>query len=477
MTTRREFLEAGMAAGTVAGLAAVPRRSEAAEPSDGFVQVAGLGFRRGGRPVRLRGVNLGNWMLIEDYMIGLPWTEWKIRERFRTVLGEEAYRRFFGAYAEVYVAEADLAFLARSGFTFVRLPLNYRHFESDLEPGRWLEDGFRQLDRAVARCRKHGLLVLLDLHAAPGAQARDQNAGSAYGEAYLWLHRDFMDRTATLWREIARRYHDEPAVLGYNVLCEPVLDDRDLFHAFNLKVQRAIREVDTRHVVAFDANRWAREVSSLRDELFLDPQTVPALHHYYFDDPALSRVPEYPGTVDGVRCDRARVEKGLDGKFDQKRIPRPVLAAEFGVTRAFPQPWKTQLAITRELVSVFEERGWPWALWCYKDLRDMGIVTVKPDAPWRRFVEGEEIASLRKRYEELQKPFAEGVGKLLAGTDVEADTREQWAREVARDFDPPMLDFVLRRLKPLPLDELEAMARSFAFESCRVDEELLAALA
>jgi hypothetical protein len=107
----------------------------------------------------------------------------------------------------------------------------------------------------------------------------------------------------------------------------------------------------------------------------------------------------------------------------------------------------------------------------------MGIVTVKPDAPWRRFVEGEEIASLRKRYEELQKPFAEGVGKLLAGTEVEADTREQWAREVARDFDPPMLDFVLRRLKPLPPGELEAMARSFAFESCRVDEELLAALA
>lgn len=68
------------------------------------------------------------------------------------------------------------------------------------------------------------------------------------------------------------------------------------------------------------------------------------------------------------------------------------------------------------------------------------------------------------------------VAALLAGTDVEADVREQWAREVRRDFEVPALDFVLRRLAGRTPDELAAMARSFAFAACEVHEDTLAAL-
>ena len=167
---------------------------------------------KGGRAIRLRGMNLGGWMLIEDYIIGLPWTEWKLREQFRKVLGEESYTAFFNAYDQAYIAEADIAFLARTGFNVVRLPFNYRHFESDLEPGKWIESGFQQLHRVVELCRKYMIWVILDLHAAPGAQARDQNAGSAYGETYFWNYRSFIDRTVALWAEIARRYSGDPII-------------------------------------------------------------------------------------------------------------------------------------------------------------------------------------------------------------------------------------------------------------------------
>lgn len=53
------------------------------------------------------------------------------------MLGEESYKAFFNAYDQAYIAEEDIAFLARTGFNAVRLPFNYRHFESDLEPGKW----------------------------------------------------------------------------------------------------------------------------------------------------------------------------------------------------------------------------------------------------------------------------------------------------------------------------------------------------
>ena len=478
MIDRRRFLGTTVAAAVAAAIsgsetavAEVPK-----ETKGRILQAKGLQVVEGDRVVRLRGVNLGGWMLIEDYMIGLPWTEWKIREQFLRVLGEEKYKAFFDAYDESYVAEADIAFLAQQGFTLVRLPFNYRHFESDLAPGKWIEAGFRQLERVVGLCRKHKLWVLLDLHAAPGAQARDQNAGSAYGEAYLWNYKHFMDRTVALWKEIARRYRGDATVAGYNILCEPVVRDVELLNRFYASAIRGVREVDPDHIIALDSNLWGRDIASLHDQLFEDPQVIPVLHHYYSDDPAFAHLTGYPGTADGKVCDRAALAATLNGKYDQKRIARPTMASEFGVVHSDPQPFDVQVAITRDLVSIFEEKGWGWAMWCYKDIRDMGILTVKAKTPWREFLESTDISGFFSRYHELEKTFTENVRKMLATTDIDGDTREQWAREVGRDFDAPALDFVLRRLSSRSATDLAAMARSFSFENCDVHRDQLGAL-
>jgi hypothetical protein len=477
MIDRRSFLGSTAAAAVIAAFDGKPALGSAgAFAHQQVLQARGLEIVDGNKPVRLRGVNLGGWMLIEDYMIGLPWTEWKIREQFRRVLGEESYSAFFNAYMESYIAEADIAFLANSGFNFVRLPFNYRHFESDLAPGQWLEDGFRLLNHAVSLCRKYGIWVLLDLHAAPGAQARDQNAGSAYGETYFWNYKQFMDRATALWKELARRYRGDAAIAGYNLLCEPVTSDVARLNDFYLQTIRAIREVDHDHIIALDSNLWARDISSLHNKLFEDPQVIPLLHHYYTDNAAFSHLTSYPGKADGVVYDRAALEATLDGKYDDKRIHRPIIAAEFGVSRSGAQPFPVQLAITKDLVSIFEEKGWGWAMWCYKDLRDMGIVTPRPDTPWPRFLDSEPITSFFRSYQTLERPFVESVDKLLGATDVDGDTRAQWAREVSRDFDVPALDYVLRRLAKYSPSELAAMARSFAFESCEIHQDQLSVL-
>jgi hypothetical protein len=478
MINRREFLERTTAAAVAAAFKDTPAFGStmgAARPGK-VLQARGVEIVEGDKAVRLRGVNLGGWMLIEDYMIGLPWTEWKIREQFRHVLGDEAYSAFFNAYMDSYIAEPDIAFLARCGFNFVRLPFNYRHFESDLAPGVWQEDGFRRLESAVSLCRKYGIWVMLDLHAAPGAQARDQNAGSAYGETYFWNYRHFTDRAAALWKELARRYHGDPTIAGYNLLCEPVTDDVPRLNDFYYQTIRAIREVDADHLIVLDGNYWAKDVSSLKDRLFEDPQVTPALHHYYDETPAFANLTSYPGTSDGKVCDRAALAATLTGKYDQKRIPRPVIAAEFGVARTRPQAFSVQLAITRDLISIFEEKGWGWAMWCYKDLHVMGCLTPRADTPWRSFLDSEPIASFFRRYRELEDPFIEAVGKLLSGTDVDPWVSTQWPREVSRDFDVPALDYVLRRLAKHSPDELAAMARSFAFESCDIHQDQIATL-
>ncbi len=415
-------------------------------------------------------------MLIEDYMIGLPWTEWKIREQFRKVLGQARYEAFFTAFDQSFVAEEDIAFLAGSGFNVVRLPFNYRHFESDLAPGVWIEKGFEQLERVVSLCRKHGLWVMLDLHAGAGAQARDQNAGSAYGETYFWNDRSFMDRTVALWVEIARRYKGDRTIAGYNVLGEPVTSNVDVLNEFYGAAIRAIRKVDGEHLIFLDPNLWARDIASLHEELFADEQIVVAIHPYFQGDAGLTQLASYPAEKDGKRFDRAYLEKMIDKSYEAGRVKCPIMASEFGAFRSDPQPFSTQLAIVRDQVSIFEEKGWSWSMWCYKDLKSMGLVTVRPDTPWRRFLDDPEIVGFLKSYKALERPFTESVGKLLSATEIDGDTREQWAREVARDFDVPALDFVLRRLAKHSAAELEEMARSFSFSSCEIHEDQLGVL-
>jgi hypothetical protein len=342
-----------------------------------------------------------------------------------------------------------------------------------MAPGVWLEEGFRRLESAVALCRKHRIWVLLDLHAAPGAQARDQNAGSAFGEVYFWYYKQFLDRATALWKEIARRYSSDPTIAGYNLLCEPVTGDVAVLNKFYMNTIRAIRQVDPHHIIALDPNLWARDIDSLHDELFADPQVITALHHYYTDSEAFASLKSYPGVSKGVTCDRAALAGTLKGKYDLKRIRRPVLAAEFGVSRDSPQDFAVQLAITKDLVSIFEEKAWGWAMWCYKDLKDMGFVNPRLDTPWRRFLDDPEVTRLLTKYRDLEKPFVASVDQLLGTTDVDGDIRGQWAREVSRDFDVPALDFVLRRLAKHSHEELAAMGRSFAFDFCEIHKDQL----
>ncbi len=168
-----------------------------------FIKIDTTKLSRNGTPIRLRGVNLGNWMLIEHFMIGLPWTDRRIRDGFREVLGNSASRAFFDAYMSSYVTDDDFAFIKATGLNFVRLPFSYGRFESDQAPGSYRAEGFALVDRVIELCRRHDMYVLLDLHSAPGAQARDWNSESDFGESLFWRMSRLRERVVSLWRHIA----------------------------------------------------------------------------------------------------------------------------------------------------------------------------------------------------------------------------------------------------------------------------------
>src|SRR4051812_28794296 len=87
-----------------------------------------------GQPVRLRGVNIGGWLNMENFITGYAGNESMMRAAVRDVLGADLAYLFFERLLTAFYGDADAAFLAGLGLNGVRIPLNYRHLESDSRP-------------------------------------------------------------------------------------------------------------------------------------------------------------------------------------------------------------------------------------------------------------------------------------------------------------------------------------------------------
>jgi endoglucanase len=95
-----------------------------------------------GREIILRGIGLGGWMNMENFVTGFPANEESFREKMLSVLGPSKYAYFFERYLDYFFTEDDILFIKSLGLNTVRLPVNYRHFEDDLYPvrnqGEWV---------------------------------------------------------------------------------------------------------------------------------------------------------------------------------------------------------------------------------------------------------------------------------------------------------------------------------------------------
>ena len=187
----------------------------------------------------LRGINLGNWLEPEGYMFlleGGPAAPHEIEAFFNELIGPADAEAFWRDYRDQFITQRDIAFLRKVGFNSVRIPLQYKFFGP-------AGIGFALLDRVVAWCRQAGLWVILDLHCAPGGQT-GTNIDDSWGYPWLFESAQDQDLTVEIWRRLAAHYRDEPAVLGYDLLNEPIPHYPQL-----QKVQRPVGAALQAHLV------------------------------------------------------------------------------------------------------------------------------------------------------------------------------------------------------------------------------------
>lgn len=137
--------------------------------------------------------------------------------------------------------ESSYKKLSEMGFNCVRFYLNYNIFESDSKPYHYKKSGFEWLDKNIAWAKKYNIGIIFNMHCPQGGY-QSQGNGMA-----LWTDKKNQDRLAALWKEIARRYANEPTVWGYGLINEPIVplkgDTEGSFQQYKDLFTRLVKEV------------------------------------------------------------------------------------------------------------------------------------------------------------------------------------------------------------------------------------------
>lgn len=284
---------------------------------DRFIQVSGQDLvTPDGEKFHIVGTNLGNWLNPEGYMFGFRRMNAprQINELISELVGPDKAAEFWASFKDNYITKADIDFIASTGANTIRLPFHYKLFTDEDYMGLTKDqDGFARIDSVVSWCKANDLYLILDMHDAPGGQTGD-NIDDSYGYPWLMESEQSQQLFCDIWRTIADRYKDEPTILGYELINEPIATYFDNQDELNSKLEplhkravAAIREVDPEHVILIGAPQWNSNFEPLKDTSY-DPQLMFTCHRYggpataeaiqsYIDFKEKSNRPMYMGEI------------------------------------------------------------------------------------------------------------------------------------------------------------------------------------
>lgn len=438
-----------------------------------------------GQKVILKGYNIGSWMMMENFMVGYPGTEEEFRYAVKKYAGEENYEYFFDRFLTYFFNEKDAAFLKEIGVNCIRIPFNYRHFESDNAPYQYKESGFKHMDRAIEICKKYGIYIILDLHAAQGHQSTHWHCdNNNLMPAEFFTNEDNRNRFIKLWVHIANRYKNEDIIAGYDLINEPVADNSvtgGTAVMYLNKVYRdataAIREVDPDHIIFIAGNNYDNDFDVI-DPPFTDNLAYTC--HYYLDVCTSAPV-TYPGKIGGLFYDRRQVELQMDARDEyMRKYNVPCWVGEFGVRLSYPGLTEVRLQAFGDQLDCIASREHHYSIWSYKDINFLGTVFVSHDSPWMKFTK--DIRDLKKKYfVDLNFRVSEdwGISQMLqlkdpnGMNDMYGELKEEIAVAMKSKIASALADKLGQKFANLSKKELDELAASFDFDNCLIDEKRL----
>ncbi len=463
-----------------------------------------------GNPIQLRGTCIGGWMNMEDFINGYTGSEHGLRHTVAEIIGNGKAEFLFDRMQHYFFGEDDIQFIKSWGANTVRLPLNYRHFEDDENPFTYKETAFERLDQIMNLCEKHGLYVILDLHAVQGFQNTHWHSDNDIRHSFFWHDRYYQDRFVALWEEFARRYKGRSVVAGYNLMNEPCVNtphgdyphtffanykpDWERMNRIYRRAVDAVRKIDPDHIIFLEGDLYSKLFEGL-EAPFAD-NLVYSSHNYT----AAGFGPgSYPGIVDaktprvesGKYWDKAKqieeFRKHQGTQFAEK-YNVPLWVGEFGSVYNGPQGEITdRLRAMDDQIGIFEEFGAHWTTWTYKDVGVMGLVTLDPESEYL-----ERISSIIKMKHALNtddwmiwlpgfkaRGAVEGLAAHLEEVIGDPDIAHSYniaclSQSVLTVYAGALIQPAYAKLfKDLSEEKIDSIMQSFSFKNCKVNDGLL----
>jgi aryl-phospho-beta-D-glucosidase BglC (GH1 family) len=458
------------------------------------------------KPVYLRGTCIGGWMNMEDFINGYPGTESGMKLALKNEIGADKTELFMNCIMDNFLAEEDIQFIKSTGANCVRLPLSYKHFEDDMNPFVYKEEGLKRLDAMIELCNKYELYVILDLHAAAGWQNCHWHSDNERGNSLLWTVKHYQDRMVGLWEELARRYKVCANVAGYNIVNEPSTGNPngehgyDFYHLFQpdwkaindlyRRVTKAIRQIDSKHLIFLEGDFYARLFSGL-DEPF-DVNTVYSNHNYISSGFGPG---EYPGYYGDTYWDKHKMKAEFlqhEGYLFTQKHNVPLWVGEFGSQyHGAKEDIKYRIKSMDDQLSLYNELNAHWTTWTYKDPGIMGWVTLNPENEYMKIIA--PIQKMKKQigaenFVALYEGQSKGkeIAKMLADYILETSGNIDLSKEdnaytlnyaVLTGYAAATIQRTYaKKFKGYSEDDLVRIAESFKLSNCVPNEKYIALL-
>lgn len=178
---------------------------------------------------KVRGVNLGGWLVLEPWITPSLWEGFDSNSQSSPVdeyhlmqaWGYDAQSKMEAHWSSWYT-QNDFNNIAKAGLNLVRIPIGYWAFHKN-DGDAYVQGQAAYLDKAIGWARSAGLKVWVDLHGAPGSQNGFDNSGIRGNVG--WQQGDTVAQTLAVLKTISKKYGSESyqdVVVGIELLNEPL---------------------------------------------------------------------------------------------------------------------------------------------------------------------------------------------------------------------------------------------------------------
>ncbi|MGA2173052.1 MAG: cellulase family glycosylhydrolase [Sedimentisphaerales bacterium] len=286
---------------------------------------------RTGKVVRLRGVNIGGWLVTEGWMCGQSDDRTRgALEQLEKRFGPDKAARLMNAWYDNWFTTNDLDLIQSWGFNVIRVPFGYRNLQD--AAGNWKRDAggnidFARMDWVVREAARRGIYVIFDLHVWPRQEEKDN-----YGLPSRWSEEGKVVRAkmAKLWGEVAKHFKGNAAVAAFDIINEP---EGSPWNAPQHAFSDAIRAQDPERMIIVETTGYENMPKEF-------PKNTVYSDHYAFKD-------------------KVSLEKYLKALRAHPEVRVPIFLGEM-------KAGEDTVESARWMAETMNKEGWNWTIWTYK---------------------------------------------------------------------------------------------------------------